>query len=66
MSNLTQVGDTSIKFSQKGICSHLRANRLQNVIKFKNAIVSGVIAIVCGRHGFYLPQGMVDLPKGEG
>ena len=50
---------------QKGICSHLRANRLQNVIKFKNAIVSGVVAIVCARHGFYLSQGMVDLTKGE-
>lgn len=63
---MLQVDDTSTKFPQKCICSHLRANRLQNVIKFKNAIVSGVIAIVCARHGFYLPQGMVDLPKGEG
>jgi hypothetical protein len=50
---------------QNGVCSHLRANRLQNVIKFKNAVVSGVVAIVCARHGFYLPQGMVDLTKGE-
>jgi hypothetical protein len=50
---------------QQNICSHLRAYRLQNVIKFKNAVVSGVIAIVCARHGFYLPQGMVDLSKGE-
>lgn len=63
---LLYVDDTSKKIPQKCICSHLRANRLQNVIKFKNAIVSGVIAIVCARHGFYLPQGMVDLPKGEG
>jgi hypothetical protein len=50
---------------QNGICGHLRANRLQNMIKFKNAVVSGVVAIVCARHGFYLPQGMVDLSKGE-
>ena len=50
---------------QKCTCSHLRANRLQNVIKFKNAVVSGVVAIVCARHGFFLPQGMVDLSKGE-
>jgi hypothetical protein len=33
--------------------------------KFKNAVVSGVVAIVCARHAFYLPQGMVDLQKGE-
>ena len=50
---------------QNGICSHLCANRLQNMIKFKNAVVSGVVAVVCARHGFYLPQGMVDLSKGE-
>jgi len=38
---------------QNGIYAHLRANRLQNVI------------IVCARHGFYLPHGMVDLTKGD-
>ena len=38
---------------------------MQNVIKFKNAVVSGVIVIACGCHGFYLPQGMADLAKGE-
>jgi hypothetical protein len=32
---------------------------------FKNVVVSGVVAIVCARHGFYLLQGMVDLTKGE-
>jgi hypothetical protein len=50
---------------QKTTCGHLRANRLQNFIKFKNAVVSGVVAVVCARHGFFLPQGMVDLSKGE-
>ncbi|KAJ7673933.1 hypothetical protein DFH06DRAFT_1319055 [Mycena polygramma] len=46
-------------------CSHLRAARMQNIGKFKNAVISGVVAIQCARHGFYLPQGMVDLKKGE-
>jgi len=50
---------------QNCVCSHLRAVRLQNVIKFKNAVVSGVVALQCARHGFYWPQGMVDLRKGE-
>jgi ABC-type microcin C transport system permease subunit YejE len=34
-------------------------------MKFKNAVVSSVVAVVCARHGFFLPQGMVDLSKGE-
>ncbi|KAJ6535032.1 hypothetical protein B0H19DRAFT_964179 [Mycena capillaripes] len=46
-------------------CSHLRAARMQNIAKFKNAVISGVVAVQCARHGFYLPQGMVDLIKGE-
>ncbi|KAJ7275700.1 hypothetical protein C8J57DRAFT_1589774 [Mycena rebaudengoi] len=49
-----------------GTCSHLRASRMQNISKFKNAVVSGVIAVQCARHGFYMPNGMVDLKKGEG
>jgi hypothetical protein len=50
---------------QKSTCSHLRAVRLQNLIKFKNADISGVVAVQCARHGFYMPQGLVDLMKGE-
>ncbi|KAF8221898.1 hypothetical protein L208DRAFT_1325446, partial [Tricholoma matsutake] len=49
----------------KSTCSHLRAVRLQNLIKFKNADISGVVAVQCARHGFYMPQGLVDLMKGE-
>ncbi|KAK7013685.1 hypothetical protein R3P38DRAFT_3322377 [Favolaschia claudopus] len=48
-----------------GTCWHLRAARMQNIAKFKNAIVSGVIAVQCAHHGFYMTQGMVDLSKGE-
>ncbi|KAJ6601680.1 hypothetical protein B0H10DRAFT_1958314 [Mycena sp. CBHHK59/15] len=38
---------------EAGTCNHLRAARI------------GVVAVQCARHGFYLPQGMVDLKKGE-
>ncbi len=38
---------------------------MQNIAKFKNAVISGVVAVQCARHGFYLPQAMVDLKKGE-
>ncbi|KAJ7238317.1 hypothetical protein B0H12DRAFT_973132, partial [Mycena haematopus] len=48
-----------------GTCSHFQAARMQNIAKFKNAVISGVVAVQCARHGFYLPQGMVDLTKGE-
>ncbi|KAJ7052855.1 hypothetical protein C8F01DRAFT_1236176 [Mycena amicta] len=51
---------------EEGICDHLRVIRMQNITKFKNNVINGVVAIVCARHGFYLPQGMVDLPNGEG
>ncbi|KAJ7438353.1 hypothetical protein FB451DRAFT_1570308 [Mycena latifolia] len=48
-----------------GTCSHFRASRMQNLAKFKNAVITGVVAIQCARHGFYMPSGMVDLKKGE-
>lgn len=38
---------------------------MQNIIKFKNAIISGVVSVQCARHGFYLPGATVDLEKGE-
>jgi hypothetical protein len=46
-------------------CEHLRAVKLQKMVKFKNAVISGVVAIQCARHGLFLPGGMVDLHKGE-
>ncbi|KAG6848173.1 hypothetical protein H0H93_002703 [Arthromyces matolae] len=46
-------------------CPQLRAAKLQNVVKFKNAAVTSVVAFQCARHGFYLPQSIVDLVKGE-
>lgn len=38
---------------------------MQNIVKFKNAVVSGVVGVQCARHGFYMPQSIVDLTKGE-
>lgn len=50
---------------QLGTCAHLRAARMQNIVKFKNAVVSGVVGVQCARHGFYMPRSTVDLTKGE-
>ncbi|KAJ7453629.1 hypothetical protein B0H11DRAFT_1740870 [Mycena galericulata] len=51
---------------QKCTCSELKAVRMQNIAKFKNSVISGVVAVQCARHGFFMPGGMVDLKKGEG
>jgi hypothetical protein len=56
----------SLKSFQKLTCNNLCAAQLQNVIKFKNAVISGIVVIQCLCHGFNDPQGMVDLSKGEG
>ncbi|KAF6747941.1 hypothetical protein DFP72DRAFT_853943 [Ephemerocybe angulata] len=58
LSSQDEVDDT-------GICAHLCAVRLQNIVKFRNAVISGVVAIQCARHGFFMSQGVVDLSKGE-
>ncbi|KAJ7747582.1 hypothetical protein B0H14DRAFT_3514007 [Mycena olivaceomarginata] len=47
-------------------CDHLNAARMQRISKFKNTVVMGVAAIQCARHGFYMPQSIVDLDLGEG
>ncbi|KAJ6543417.1 hypothetical protein DFH09DRAFT_1367992 [Mycena vulgaris] len=50
----------------KCTCSDLKAVRMQNIAKFKNCVISRVVAVQCARHGFFMPGGMVDLRKGEG
>ncbi|PPQ82618.1 hypothetical protein CVT26_001627 [Gymnopilus dilepis] len=46
-------------------CSHLRALKFRNAVRFKNTDVSGVIIVQCARHGLYLPGGIADLIRGE-
>lgn len=74
MRNVRAIDDVSLPFLikskftnclQLGTCAHLRAARMQNIVKFKNAAVSGVVGVQCARHGFYMPRGTVDLTKGE-
>ncbi|KAJ3576417.1 hypothetical protein NP233_g436 [Leucocoprinus birnbaumii] len=59
---LDKVGDLQ---KNNSTCAKLKAVRQQEMIKFRNMVISGVIAVQCARHGFYLPQGIVDLTKGE-
>ncbi|KAF7291286.1 hypothetical protein MIND_01272500 [Mycena indigotica] len=47
------------------ICNHFNAKTLQNMAKFKNVVISGVVAVQCARHGFFLPGALVDLTRGE-
>ncbi|KAJ6623247.1 hypothetical protein B0H10DRAFT_1786787 [Mycena sp. CBHHK59/15] len=62
---VTLPPDANLK-QQLQECDHLNAARMQKISKFKNAIITGVVAVQCARHGFYVPQGMVDLSLGEG
>ncbi|KAJ3560175.1 hypothetical protein NP233_g11008 [Leucocoprinus birnbaumii] len=47
------------------LCSQLKDVRQQDRIKFRDAVISGILATQCARHQFYMGQGMVDLEKGE-
>ncbi|KAF8638120.1 hypothetical protein AX16_010570, partial [Volvariella volvacea WC 439] len=46
-------------------CAHLSTVRLQDTNKFSCCEVSGVVVVQCAHHGFFFPQGTVDLKKGE-
>ncbi|KAJ3575541.1 hypothetical protein NP233_g1026 [Leucocoprinus birnbaumii] len=46
-------------------CARLKAVRQQDRVKFKDAVVSGLVGFQCTRHGQWMSQGMVDLEKGE-
>ncbi|KAF8576795.1 hypothetical protein K439DRAFT_1366257, partial [Ramaria rubella] len=50
---------------EKSTCAHLKAVNMQNKTKFKNVQVTGIVMIVCARHGLILPGSVVDLQKGE-
>ncbi|KAK0438714.1 uncharacterized protein EV420DRAFT_1279905, partial [Desarmillaria tabescens] len=47
----------------KSTCSQFNAIEMQNKMKFKGCVITGVIAVECGRHCIFIS--MVDLHKGE-
>ncbi|KAG8944832.1 hypothetical protein FRC03_001880 [Tulasnella sp. 419] len=51
--------------SEPSTCSGFRASDVLCEGRYKYTATSGVLAVICARHGFYLPNGMVDLQKGE-
>ncbi|PBK92802.1 hypothetical protein ARMGADRAFT_1080865 [Armillaria gallica] len=48
---------------EKSTCSQFNAVEMQNKMKFKGCVITGVIAVECGRHCIFIS--MVDLHKGE-
>ncbi|KDQ09688.1 hypothetical protein BOTBODRAFT_190901 [Botryobasidium botryosum FD-172 SS1] len=50
---------------QTSTCHGFKAGDILREGKFKDVIVSGLVSVVCARHGFFWPQGSVDLQKGE-
>ncbi|KAF5347890.1 hypothetical protein D9756_010191 [Leucocoprinus leucothites] len=53
------------KENEKTTCVKLKAVDQQDRVKFKDAVVTGVVGCQCARHLIWLAQGMVDLDKGE-
>ncbi|THU94665.1 hypothetical protein K435DRAFT_667945 [Dendrothele bispora CBS 962.96] len=51
--------------TEKTTCAHLKAANMQNKAKFIGLVISGVIAVTCARHNFFLHGGMVNLTRGE-
>ncbi|KAH9932516.1 uncharacterized protein B0H18DRAFT_871282, partial [Fomitopsis serialis] len=51
--------------TQPETCSGFKVARAQRPGKFRNLEVSGVVAVICIRHGCFRPGAMVDLQKGE-
>lgn len=54
-----------LKFRQPETCSGFKVGRAQRPGKFRHLEVSGVVAVICIRHGCFRPGAMVDLQKGE-
>ncbi|KAF8204536.1 hypothetical protein BJ912DRAFT_277 [Pholiota molesta] len=59
----TYVRETVAYSTEKTTCSRFNAVEMQNVIKFRFAIITAVLAVECMRHSIFLS--MVDLQKGE-
>ncbi|THU88320.1 hypothetical protein K435DRAFT_917318 [Dendrothele bispora CBS 962.96] len=51
--------------TEKTTCANLKAANMQNKAKFIGLVISGVIAITCARHNFFLHGGMVNMIHGE-
>ncbi|KAK1227310.1 hypothetical protein PQX77_009695 [Marasmius sp. AFHP31] len=48
---------------QKSTCAKFKAMELQNRLKFKGTVISGVVAVQCARHGVFMSA--TDLSLGE-
>ncbi|KAL0058117.1 hypothetical protein AAF712_015211 [Marasmius tenuissimus] len=48
---------------EKSSCSKFKAVELQNRLKFKGCVISGVVAVQCARHGIFMSA--TDLSLGE-
>ncbi|TDL14301.1 hypothetical protein BD410DRAFT_734301 [Rickenella mellea] len=50
---------------QKSTCAKLNAVNMQEKIKFKGMVCTGVVKCKCARHDFSLPKATANLQKGE-
>ncbi|KDQ05650.1 hypothetical protein BOTBODRAFT_97118, partial [Botryobasidium botryosum FD-172 SS1] len=57
---------TTVKESkQPATCHSFTAGNVALAGRYKNAVVTGVVAVYCARHGLFRPDSIVDLEKGE-
>ena len=55
----------ALMFCKPETCSGFKVGRAQRPGKFRFLEISGVVAVICIRHGCFRPGAMVDLQKGE-
>ena len=65
VSQTTFIAELTLKLWQPETCSGFKVGRAQRPGKFRHLEVSGVVAVICIRHGCFRPGAMVDLQKGE-
>ena len=54
-----------IKFRQASTCSGFKAGDLTREGRYAKLLASGILCLVCSRHGLFYPDAAVDLQKGE-
>ena len=55
----------ALMIGKTGICSDFKATNAIKAGRYDGKKKSGVITVVCARHGYALPCGTVDIEKGE-
>ncbi len=64
LSPVWMFGQDDLMVSQAKACYTSRVLQAMH-LKQEGKDITGIVSVVCSRHGFFFPQGTVDLQKGE-